>query len=552
MAIKAIFYVIIMKLKIFRFDAFFTCINYFIVLDKYLKSKTKDNHGRFRRSRMISKNRKIFDSKAMRKITETQLKIGQVPISNIKIDISCRDEIPQVLLGLQYIDSNKSLRESVFKVLAGIVPRNVDVKNGRPGMDLWKILVLGTLRLNCRWDFDKLHNMANEHRQIREFLGHTIYEFGQTYSLQAIKDNVVLLTPEVLDEISRLVVEAGRALAGEDDIRARCDSFVVETDVHFPTDINLLLDAVRKVLFLIGQECDRIGITEWRQYRFLYSGVRKKFYRANNLKRSKGAKTIEREQAIIDAHREFIDLAAVYVERAKESLSILNELGVGNIARIIQIEHYIGHAERQIDQIRRRVIEGKSIAHHEKVFSIFEEHTEWISKGKAGVPQELGLRVCILEDQCGFILHHHVMERQTDEEIAVLMAGEARRKFGHMAGCSFDKGFYRPGNKEAIGKYVDHVVLPKKGKVSDSERAFENSCEFIKARRKHSAVESGINALENHGLDRCRDHGLYGFERYVALSVLARNIQILGAIIRTNELKRQKRKREKEKLRTAA
>jgi hypothetical protein len=157
-----------------------------------------------------------------------------------------------------------------------------------------------------------------------------------------------------------------------------------------------------------------------------------------------------------------------------------------------------------------------------------------------------------MEDQCGFILHHHVMERQTDEDVAVLMAREARRKFGDIAGCSFDKGFYRPGNKDALREYVEHVVLPKKGKLSDSEREFEDSCEFIKARRKHSAVESGINALENHGLDRCRDHGVYGFKRYVALSVLARNIQILGAIIRADELKRQKRGREKEHLRMAA
>jgi hypothetical protein len=72
------------------------------------------------------------------------------------------------------------------------------------------------------------------------------------------------------------------------------------------------------------------------------------------------------------------------------------------------IEQYIAHAERQIDQIRRRAINDETIPHHEKVFSIFEPHTEWISKVKARVPQELGLKVCILEDQYGFILHHQV------------------------------------------------------------------------------------------------------------------------------------------------
>jgi hypothetical protein len=91
------------------------------------------------------------------------------------------------------------------------------------------------------------------------------------------------------------------------------------------------------------------------------------------------------------------------------------------------VEMYIAHAERQIDQIRRRVYDGEKIPH--KVFSIFEEHTEWISKGKAGVPQEFGLGVCVLQDQYGFILHHHVMEKQKDVDIAFDRCQDPPKKF---------------------------------------------------------------------------------------------------------------------------
>ena len=94
--------------------------------------------------------------------------------------------------------------------------------------------------------------------------------------------------------------------------------------------------------------------------------------------------------------------------------------------KIQQIQEYIAHAERQIDQIRRRVVKGESIPHHEKVFSIFQEHTEWISKGKAGASQELGLRVCIVKDQFGFILHHRVMQNETDDKIAVPIIQETK------------------------------------------------------------------------------------------------------------------------------
>ena len=88
----------------------------------------------------------------MRKVMEKQLKIGQVDIPNIQIDLNSRDEIPQVLLGLQAIYSDRRVRNEVFSILHKVVPENIDSGNGRPGMDLWKILVLGTLRLDCNWD----------------------------------------------------------------------------------------------------------------------------------------------------------------------------------------------------------------------------------------------------------------------------------------------------------------------------------------------------------------------------------------------------------------
>ncbi len=85
-------------------------------------------------------------------------------------------------------------------------------------------------------------------------------------------------------------------------------------------------------------------------------------------------------------------------------------------------------------------------------------------------------------------------------------------------------------------------MLPKKGKLSNKDKEIEHSKEFIEARHQHSSVESAINALEVHGLDRCLDHGLHGFKRYVSLAVVARNIQKLGAILRKKEAKSLKRR----------
>jgi len=97
-----------------------------------------------------------------------------------------------------------------------------------------------------------------------------------------------------------------------------------------------------------------------------------------------------------------------------------------------------------------------------------------------------------------------------------------------------------PYNFIELNKLLESATLPKKGKLSLADKEIEYSEEFICERKKHPAVESAINALENHGLDICPDHGTDGFDRYVALAVTARNIQILGTIIQKKELRRQK------------
>jgi hypothetical protein len=170
-----------------------------------------------------------------------------------------------------------------------------------------------------------------------------------------------------------------------------------------------------------------------------------------------------------------------------------------------------------------------------KVFSIFEPHTEWLCKGKAGVPVELGLNVCIVEDQHGFILHHRVQVHQTDDAIAVPLVKETQQRFTNLKSCSFDKGFYSPENQQALEQCLALVVLPKKGRRTRAEQARESAEPFVQGRCQHAAVESAINALEVHGLDRCLDQGLEGFQRYVALAVTARNIQQVGVLLRKRE-----------------
>ena len=156
----------------------------------------------------------------MRIVLNSPMTPGEEDIAKVKFDPRSRDDIPQVLAGLQYIFITPELRLKVFSILSEIVPSRVGndqeckarKDKGRPGMMQWRILVLGTLRLSLNADYDRIHELANQHRTVRQILGHGMTDDKIEYKIQTIKDNVCLLTPELLDRINQEVVLAGHRL----------------------------------------------------------------------------------------------------------------------------------------------------------------------------------------------------------------------------------------------------------------------------------------------------------------------------------------------------
>ncbi len=492
----------------------------------------------------------------MRLVKNPQLHFGEVNISDIDINSRSRDDIPAILKGLQYIYVTPEAREKVFSVLEKTLDPSVSTDIGRPGMELWKTFVLAVLKLGLNCDFDRLQELANHHSTIRQMLGHSDWEDTPLYKLQTIIDNVSKLKPSVLADINQVIVESGHEVAKKkpgDVLRTRCDSFVVETDVHYPTDINLLWDAMRKVIELTGQLCECEKISDWRQYRFNLKQIKKRYRKAQKIKHSTSKdeeKKAARCEEVHQAYRNYILDAQRLIERSRQTIRKL--ACRDNLLTVEQIHHYIEHAERQIDQTGRRVLKDENIPHSEKVFSIFEEHTEWVSKGKAGVPVELGVRVSVIEDQYQFVLHHRVMWQETDDKVAVSIIEEVKQRYPTINQCSFDKGYYSKDNIIELNKRLDNVILPKKGRCNKEEKAWEESEIFGEARRQHSGVEACINNLEVRGLDRCLSYGRDGFERHVALSIVATNVHRIGLLLQRKEQARLKRSEQRKNKRIAA
>jgi len=128
------------------------------------------------------------------------------------------------------------------------------------------------------------------------------------------------------------------------------------------------------------------------------------------------------------------------------------------------------------------------------------------------------------------------------------MMDDAQKRFPEINQSSFDKGFHSKGNVRELNERLDNVILPKKGRRDQVEKAWEESDLFGQARRQHSAVEACINNLEIRGLDRCLSHGRAGFERHVALSIVATNVhRIIGLLLQRKALARLRRAEHRKK-----
>lgn len=135
------------------------------------------------------------------------------------------------------------------------------------------------------------------------------------------------------------------------------------------------------------------------------------------------------------------------------------------------------------------------------------------------------------------------METTSDVDVAVDIARMALAIYSNIYSISYDKGFWSPQNYEEICKLIEKVIMPKKGKANRVQKEEYDSLEFKKYRSQHSSVESSINRLEYNGLDKCLDHGIDGFKRYVSISIVSSNIHNLGSELMKKEQKRLKRNR---------
>ena len=200
----------------------------------------------------------------MRSDYSAQYRLDCVPIEQLRLNLNCRDEIIPILEGLKHVFCQADLRKQLIQLVASDVNARTRDDVGREGLDYWQIVVLAVVRLGCNIDYDRLQDLCENHLALRCLLCVGEWD-GTNFSARRIRDTLCLLNPATIEKMNQVVVSYGQQCDGHATQKVRADSFVVETDIHYPTESSLIWDGLRKLIPVCATLAPLLGMSGWRQ-----------------------------------------------------------------------------------------------------------------------------------------------------------------------------------------------------------------------------------------------------------------------------------------------
>ena len=384
---------------------------------------------------------------------------------------------------------------------------------GRHGLTAQQVLRSVILMRVKNWDY----------RELRERIadGYTLRHFTQFHSQRVPKHDAFnrafnRLTPDTLHAVNDAVIHAAVDVGLEDGTKLRVDTTVVETDIHHPTDNTLLWDSVRVLTRLVRQLDDRLP-----------AGVGPFTNRTRAARRRMQAiqrmTTKERHRQQVPTYRALIRVAEHVVHEARavaERTQVVDgdlttRVAVETIRR--EIARHCELGDRVISQARRRVLQGEQVPTEEKLYSIFEPHTDLIKRGKILKPIEFGHKVFLAESGRGLITQYQVLKGNPADQIHVTPSlTRHAAAFGHAPNLySSDRGFFNDANiQTCTAAGVTLTCIPQSGGKRSAEReALEHSLAFKKGQRFRAGIEGRISGLfRGRGMKRALVEGRERFD----------------------------------------
>jgi IS5 family transposase len=462
----------------------------------------------------------------MSRTLEPQLSFADLELSRLGVHLD------PTLQGIgAFLDQHSTLIEHVRLDLERGLKKPGTGRNGIAPSQTLRSLTLMRVK---NWDYRELRERINDGYTLRGF---TQFDTHLVPKHDAFNRAFNRLTPATLEAINQAVVQAAVHLGLEDGKKLRVDTTVVETNIHYPTDGTLLWDSVRTITRLVKQLHDKLP-----------NGVKGFINRTRSARRRmqqiQRMTAQQRQQQQETKYRELLRITGQVVHNARQIVEQTKGTGgIDAVAGLVidqlrqQITACCDLADRVIDQTRRRVLQGEQVPSEQKVYSIFEPHTDLIKRGKVLKPVEFGHKVFLAESAQGLITDYRVLQGNPADSDHVQASLERHQQtFEHppewYAG---DRGFYSADNVQRCHvAEVDEVCIPQRGgKKTEEQQALERSPAFKKAQRFRVGIEGRISVLfRGRGMKRCRAKGRDRFEMLVGAAVLANNLMRIAQIVK--------------------
>ena len=461
----------------------------------------------------------------MSRVLEPQLSFADLELRALGVQLD-----PTLRGIVDFLEGHSSLVEHVRRDLERGL-KNPGV--GRNGISPEQTLRSWLLMRVKNWDYRELRERINDGYTLRGF---TLFDSRQVPLHDAFNRAFMRLTPETMQSLNQAVVQAAVQLGLEDGKKLRVDTTVVETNIHYPTDATLLWDVVRTLTRLVEDLHEQLpnGV---KGFTNRTTSARRRMQEIERMTAS------QRQQQQTPKYRELLSIAEKVVADARRvaaNAQRVKKVDVVTAAKIQALCQQIGHygelADRVIGQTRRRVLEGESVPTEEKVYSIFEPHTDLIKRGKKLKPVEFGHKIFLAESGQGLITDYQVLTGNPSDMDHVQTSLERHKE---TFGCApdlyaSDRGFHSPENLEICRTEGVGECIPQRGGTRSAEReALERSAAFKKGQRFRAGIDGRISVLfRGRGMKRCLASGRERFEVLVGAAVLANNLMKIAELIR--------------------
>ena len=421
------------------------------------------------------------------------------------------------------LDDQQDVIESVRRDLVRGLKQPDSGRHGLTATQVLRSLVLMRIK---NWDYRELRERIADGLTLRWF---TDFYCSPVPKHDAFQRGFVRLTPQTLKAINDLVVQAAVELGLEDGAKLRVDTTVVQTDIHHPTDNTLLWDVVRVVTRLVRRLAKALELRRIKGFCDRTRSARRRMYEIQRMT------TRQRHEQQTHTYRVLIDIAEEVVGNARAGLErtrtmrgkdMFNDMAIEELRG--QIEHFCGLGDRVIEQACRRVLCGEQVATDEKIYSIFEPHTDLIKRGMVRTPVAFG--------EEGLITQYEVLTGNPPDELHVASSLQRHRQaFGQAPQLyGSDRGFFSEQNLASCKRAgVKVVCIPQRGGKRTARReAYERSAVFKNGQRFRAGIEGRISVLfRGRGMKRCLAEGRDRFELWVGAAVLANNLMRIAAML---------------------